>query len=335
VKINHIAYTVETLHTEPSTGGNGSNIVISGWLHGDEATKLMTLEVPALAKAWPIHEFSLRSTDLIQYFGLTAANRRFHLTAPIGNAMIPFQDAKLRIQFRTGDALSIPVGGMFKGHRPMPSPEISRLMMRFESLGDNSEFGLMQRSIGSERLGLFRYASTLRLPPLVEGLQTRFEDFATPGDLQFHLLGGEWMAVSQHYGFEFHTHRYAEQFTEDRIREPESLNLRFLSRLLLEDIEDGHKIFVRRNGLWGNAEPEEGMRDLYHSLRAIGPARLLWVTLADHDHPHGTVVRRDEGLFRGYIDNLADYAHAFDHSTASWITLLQEAVKVIDAPARL
>jgi len=239
--------------------------------------------------------------------------------------------ATLRVQLAMGDRMIIPVGGLFNVTSQQPSTDISDLIMRFESLGDNCEFGLLQRQLGTERLGLFRYAGTARTHALIEGLRTRFQGFATPDDLKFHLLGGEWMAVSRQYGFEFHTHRYETSMTEDEVRATESVHLRFLVRLMLEDIEEGSKIFVRRNGRWGNSGPEDDMLSLYRALRDLGPSKLLWVTLADDAHPNGTVIRLEDGLFRGYIDILSDYADAYQFSPESWITLLSEAVRVIDA----
>jgi len=289
----------------------------------------MELQLPGLYKNWPIADCCLESTGLVQYFGQLAANKRFHLTAYIGHADFPFSQAALRVQLATGDRMIIPVGSLFNVPLQQPLDE-SHLVMRFESLGDNCEFGLLQRQLGTERLGLFRYGGIPRTPALIEAIRTRFHGFATPDDLKFYLLGGEWMAVSRHYGFEFHTHRYQASMTEDEVRTAESVHLRFLVRLMLEDIEEGSKIFVRRNGRWGNSGPEDDMYALYWTLRAIGPSKLLWVTLPDEAHPHGTVIRLEEGLFRGYIDTLSDYADAFQYSATSWITLLSEAIRVID-----
>jgi hypothetical protein len=330
MKSNRLSYTVEAFYTEPSKTGEGRNMVVGGWLHAISPTLSMEIQIPGSNKTWPVPDCFLESAGLIHYFGPLAANKRFHMTAYIGNAKLAFAAATLRVVLTSGDRLIIPIGDLFNAPLQKPLDEVSSLVMRFESLGDNCEFGLLQRQMGTERLGLFRYAGTPRAPALIEGLQNKFHGFATPDDLKFHLLGGEWMAVSRHYGFEFHTHRYQTSMTEDEVRAAESVHLRFLVRLLLEDIEDSPKIFVRRNGRWGNSAPEDGMYALYHALREIGPARLLWVTLADGGHPHGTVIRLEDGLFRGYIDTLSDYADAFRYSAASWITLLREAIRLID-----
>jgi len=45
------------------------------------------------------------------------------------------------------------------GARPIVGLSAQELMYRFESLGDNCEFGLVQRRCGAEPLGLFRFAS--------------------------------------------------------------------------------------------------------------------------------------------------------------------------------
>src|SRR6185312_11010618 len=48
------------------------------------------------------------------------------------------------------------------------------LVMRFESLGDNCELGLVQRRCGKEPLGLLRFANIM-LPSLLRGVSTGFD----------------------------------------------------------------------------------------------------------------------------------------------------------------
>ena len=55
------------------------------------------------------------------------------------------------------------------------------LMLDFESLGENCEFGLVQRRCGIEPLGLLRFSST-PLPPLLHALRERFAGMGAAGD---------------------------------------------------------------------------------------------------------------------------------------------------------
>ena len=60
------------------------------------------------------------------------------------------------------------------------------------------------------------------------------------------------------------------------------------------------------------------MLELYGALRAIGPATLLWVVLADSDHASGTVEVVKEGLLKGYMDHFAPLECANSFSTTAW-----------------
>ena len=53
--------------------------------------------------------------------------------------------------------------------------------MRFESLGDNCEFGLFQRMCNAEPLGLFRFAGGY-LPEIIRGLNSGFSGLWGPGE---------------------------------------------------------------------------------------------------------------------------------------------------------
>jgi hypothetical protein len=69
---------------------------------------------------------------------------------------------------------------------PAPELPLGELMMCFESIGENCEFGLVQRRCGAEPLGLFRFASA-PLPKLLAGLEARFEGLSDPDNLEVQL----------------------------------------------------------------------------------------------------------------------------------------------------
>src|SRR4029077_19430059 len=73
-----------------------------------------------------------------------------------------------------------------------------QLMMRFESLGENCEFGLAQRRCGAEPLGLLRFASA-PLPVLLAGLRGRFEGMGDPEqiDIQVSTNRQEYLVVDK------------------------------------------------------------------------------------------------------------------------------------------
>ena len=328
MKAGRISYAVESFHVEPAPLGPGYMLAVYGWFHSESPTQTMQLEISSANRiVYDITDFRRASPDVVQYLGDVAANARFQLKIQYEEAPSRPDEATINILFASGDMYSINITRIFKPYLNLASIAASELVMRFDSLGDSCEFGLMQRETGAERLGLFRYAGTLSTSALVRGIDSSFAGFATKEDLEFHLAQDEWIGVSRQYGYVFHTRRFQPFITEDQIREEESARLSFLARLLLEDIEDGNKIFVRRAGGFEGTDPEDGMQELYRALRAVGPAKLLWVSPGD---VAPAVVHLGDGLYRGYIGRLAPYENAYDFSAADWIALLSLAGKMID-----
>ena len=99
---------------------------------------------------------------------------------------------------------------------------------------------------------------------------------------------------------------------------------RFLRKKLLEDLEDGTKIFVLRSQ---DALPHETIEAVYAAVAAYGPNWLLHVRLADPLHAAGTLERLHDRLMVGYIatalpldhagwQQVCSNAHALVHSLA-------------------
>jgi hypothetical protein len=73
---------------------------------------------------------------------------------------------------------------------------------------------------------------------------------------------------------------------------------------------------------------EQDAEDLLAHLLRYGPNTLLWVELADDDHPAGTVAWHGKGLLKGYIDRFAPGENAHDLSLDCWITICREAYRM-------
>ncbi len=297
----------------------GVGLICGGWIHSSNDIIAITLEIPGTAPI-PIDEFRLPSPDVATYAGPDANAARFRLERRIETDP-DLTRARLRVAFSIGDSLSIDLGRVLTVNRHRPKAERD-LVMRFEGLGDNCEFGLMQREVGFERLGLLRYAGARRSEALVEAIEHGFEGFATPDDLAMSDFGGEWVATSRRYGFTFHTRVFVAAMTEDAIRKAESTKLSFMAQMLMEDVETGHKVFVRRVD---EGDREAGMWDLHRAIRARGPGRLLWVTAGEPGREHALVEPLGDGLYRGYHGRLSTYGHAGDFDADLWISLLRAA----------
>ena len=204
--------------------------------------------------------------------------------------------------------------------------KLHELMLKFESLGQNCEFGLVQRKCQAEPLGLLRFSST-PLPPLLEALGARFAGMGAPASTSVNLSpnGREYMVTDRSFGFTYHAWVNAGEMHPDEIMQREVRRVPFLVRKLIEDLESGDKIFVFKG--MGTMAEEEAF-PLAMALRRYGPNRLLLVNLADADHRAGTVAARAPGFIVGYVDRFAPGDNAHDLSLGSWVKVCREAYRL-------
>jgi hypothetical protein len=202
---------------------------------------------------------------------------------------------------------------------------LQQLALKFESLGHNCEFGLVQRRCGAEPLGLLRFAST-ELPWLLHGLDGDFEGLGTPDAIEPELHGEksprEYMIRERTHQLVYHTFRYEDEIGSDALRDQEAMKLRFLRRKFLADLQEGAKILVCKR------EPplrEALVLPLLAALGCRGPNTLLWVAEADAAHPPASVEVLTDRLMKGYIDRFAPGENAHDLSLDCWIRLCANA----------
>jgi hypothetical protein len=206
---------------------------------------------------------------------------------------------------------------------------VDQLMMRFESLGENCEFGLAQRRCGAEPLGLLRFAST-PLAALLSALKHRFEGLGEPVRTEVRVSddGREYLVFDRRYGILYHPWLMVGEASPEDILAREVKRLPLLKRKLIEDLEEARKIFVYRG-----MQPLSRvlMVRLAEALRQYGACTLLWVEQQDADHRAGTVEALGGGLLKGYIDRFAPRENAHDLSVDGWIALCRRALAVAGA----
>jgi hypothetical protein len=191
-------------------------------------------------------------------------------------------------------------------------------MMRFESLGDTCEFGMVQRRCGADPINLLRWAST---PPdkLVLALNNNLSGVGDPEHTEILADGGEYVTRDTRYYMFSHTFtpvtsQPLAQFTQQHLK-----RMQYLRRKLLEDLAEGEKIFVYKcqEGL-----SETEARAIFRAIRSYGAqAGLLCVTLGDARHPIGRVREIDSGLMMGYIDRFS----TVDINVQAWVGLCRTA----------
>ena len=153
----------------------------------------------------------------------------------------------------------------------------TNIMLQFESLGQNCEFGLVQRHYQAEPLGLFRFSSA-PLPKLLRALEQQLDGLGEQGSLTVGVspTSQELMVEDQIYGFLYHAWVKAGEQTIEAVQNRELKRLPFLKRKLLQDLEFGKKVFVFHAM---RPIPEEEVFPLVAILQCYGPNSLLFVTL--------------------------------------------------------
>ena len=199
-----------------------------------------------------------------------------------------------------------------------------KLMLLFESLGDDCEFGLVQRRYGAEPLSLLRFTG-IAPEDLLDALVHRFAGIAEPAFLSV-TVSGAYVVHNARYRSAYQI--FAEPGTQaDQVRDREAVKLRALWPMLIRTLERGSHICVVRSR--AAMRPEQAAR-IAAALRRYGPSTLLWIRLADATHPPGMVAWVDDHLMAGWIDR---FAPVDDPAASSdvWLTLCREACRLWQA----
>jgi hypothetical protein len=198
--------------------------------------------------------------------------------------------------------------------------QLRDMMMRFEGLGNNCEFGIVQRQAGAEPMGLMRWSNT-GPGRLTKMLLTRCAGVGSPEFLRLHLNpDGEYGLADTRY-FGMHTFIYAGEQEEGKLLVSLQRRLKFLSEKLIADLETGEKTFVYKQ----HTKPitEDEMQSLVAAMRTYGNARLFCVQKPLTPAQDGKVEYRGNGLFVGYMSALDNNPVAGRERLDLWIDLLR------------
>jgi hypothetical protein len=201
------------------------------------------------------------------------------------------------------------------------------LFKRFESLGENCEFGFVQRHYGVEPVTLLRWAGT-HLDGLIHALRQGFADLYRLEDLRPVTAN---LAADSKYHLSFHTDipivEQGGQLAFDaqglKTAYPQELRkIGFLRDQFLDSLETGEKIY-----LYKAADPPgwDKIEALHAALNAYGPQRLLVVFPATPELPYGEVKLAAKGLKVAGIYRLAPHAHAEDAPFEAWSAICEAA----------
>jgi hypothetical protein len=199
------------------------------------------------------------------------------------------------------------------------------LMRRFCSLGDNCEFGLVQRQCGVEPMDLLRF-SWADLDQVIRAIDASFADIGEPENIKIEWINNEFFVTETEYKFAYHTFIRNGGLDREKLRRKQSNYLKFLSRKCLEDFAAGQRIFIRKGN---DSTDEDGLLRLLEAMRRHGDPWLLWVVIQDENHPAGTVAIRRPGLAKAYVERFAPYDDAPNTDVAGWLEICGKAHSLI------
>ena len=183
---------------------------------------------------------------------------------------------------------------------PVLGQEMVDLFKSYESLGSNCEFGLAQRYYGAEPLGLLRW-TLISSGDLGRALKNRFEGIGHSENLKLMIKDGEYHLTDALYGTSMHTFVKADS-ERPKLHAQMCRRIRFLTGLLLDQLDAGEKIFVYkpRDGRMSDDEA----RALFDSMSGYKRPRLLCVRQEDAASA-GTVRLVEPGFAIGAISRVA------------------------------
>jgi capsular polysaccharide biosynthesis protein len=204
---------------------------------------------------------------------------------------------------------------------------LDELMLAFESLGENCDFGLMQRCAGVEPLGIYRFSGT-SLDQLLSALDNKFEGVGDPENFSLVLAGRapnrEFMVAELTIGG-YHTFICEGEMEPDELRTRQAKHLKFLRRKILEDLRTAEKIWV-----WKEAVPSDPDRifTLLRTLQRFGPNKLFWATVGDETPRPGTVEQLGPDLIRGYVKPRPEEGSSEPFPSTPWFEACENAYRI-------
>jgi hypothetical protein len=202
------------------------------------------------------------------------------------------------------------------------------LASRFESFGNDCEFGWLQRKCGAEPFGLFRWSNPEH-EVILRAVTTIFEGF---GDASYVELDSqrprEWTAVDPVNTLREHLFLKEGEQPEAAMRRMHETRRFMLRRMMIKNIREGNKIFVIKSGQ--GRLSRDIVLPIAQALRRSGPGWLLWVEAGPEV---GRVEILADGLLHGTIDRLTVQPNASLCSLPGWLAVLTAAWLIVQNQA--
>ena len=228
----------------------------------------------------------------------------------------------------TEDDSSVPSPQPDEMAEKVSSDDLRNLVVGFEGLGDDCEFGLLQRRSGAEPIGLFRFATVGGPRNLIDLLDCGFEAL---GDAEFTYLDrldcGEYLIKDRRGYYWMHSFIRADTVDADAFLRQQVRRINYLKQKLIEDLTAAEKIFVYKSTRKRLTDAD--LLSLHRAMRRYGNSALLGIRLQDEKHPAGVIEVLADDLMVGYLDRMVHAEVAKGFSPDVWLTLLRQARAVV------
>jgi hypothetical protein len=227
----------------------------------------------------------------------------------------------------SADFLDVPADILADTLRRELAVNPAELLREFESLGDNCEFGIVQRKMGLEVLGLLRFGNAA-LRSLLSGLDDEFQAAMQPESMAIGTGDGdppEYVLELPGYNIRWHTFVPVGEMDERAVLERESVKLGYLRRRFYQGLRSGRKIYVLKH-----ERPltlAEAMPVLLE-LNRYGPNTLLYVGTATDGRRSGSVDLMAPGLMRGHLAAFAPTDDVESVDPTDWLRLAGNAMRL-------
>jgi hypothetical protein len=201
---------------------------------------------------------------------------------------------------------------------------LDEMLKRCESLGDNCEFGIVQRKLGVEVLGLLRFANTA-LQMLINALKDDFAAIDDRAEFTFNLgdqTPREYSIKVARYGITWHTFVMEKDGMPEAEQSRQIARLAYLRRRFREGLKTGRKLYVLKDyaGL-----PIDRFIPVFMALNRHGRNRLLVVSPAVGGARAGVVEQIGPGLMRGHVSHFAPNNAVTTADPTTWLPMLANA----------
>ncbi len=160
------------------------------------------------------------------------------------------------------------------------------------------------------------------LPHLAAALNSDLQGIGDPEytEIYWDDVHGEYYFKDLRYGMYTHTKMFQKDYSLEEVEKLLIVRSRRLREKLIEDLQEGQKIFVFQSGSEFN---DAEMRRLHEAIRRIGPsAELLYVTPFQGEGRVGAVRRIEPGLMIGFLDRVGFDGSRQPYWSISWQTWL-------------